>query len=377
MTVLDSMTNYLVVRDDDMNYQNGPNPLADSLRAMIRWTSFGNFLIRHNPFRPLIMKYYGRIMNNYIRLAMRTRWSEFKVKERNGVQQRSKSAISLALEGYMSQLGDKKSHDVELDERFAAYAQYQIRLFLFAGHDTTTGMLVFTFHILSKHPEVLRRVQEEHTSVFGPDPNAVVNRLREKPSLLHQLPYTLAVIKETMRINAPSGAVRDGVPGRFLVDRHGTKYPTEGIHISIMHSAIHDNPRIWPRVREFLPERWLVQADDPLHPPHGAWRVFEVGPRNCIGQTLALLELQLTLVMTVRTFSIRPAYEEWDGIRKKGFFQALRERMGFSTEAPRVDGDRAYPIERGGAHPKDMYPCKVELLSSRMEKLSDSQLGVQ
>jgi hypothetical protein len=52
----------------------------------------------------------------------------------------------------MSRLGERKSHDVDLDERFAAYAQYQIRFFFFSGHDITTDMLVFTFHILSECP---------------------------------------------------------------------------------------------------------------------------------------------------------------------------------------------------------------------------------
>ena len=352
------------IRDDDMNYQNAPNPLADSLRAMIGWTSFGNFFIRHNPLRPLIMTYYDRIMNKYIQAALRNRWKDFKSENIAGATKRSKSAISLALSAYMSRFNEKSLSDAELDEHFAAYAQYQIRLFLFAGHDTTTGMLVYTYHMLSKYPEVLRRVQDEHTSVFGSNPNEAGARLRENPSLINQLLYTLAVIKETMRMYAPSGAVRDGVPGRFLVDRHGTKYPTEGIHISIMHSAIHDNPRIWLRVREFLPERWLVPSDDPLHPLYGAWRVFEVGPRNCIGQNLALLELRLTLVMTVRTFSITPAYEEWDAIKKKSLLRSCLESIGMLSkqDSPTVDGDRAYPIERGGAHPKDLYPCRVGLM---------------
>lgn len=352
------------LRDDDMNYQNSPNPLADSLRAMIRWTSFGNFLIRHNPFRPLIMAYYGSIMTTYIQKAIKQRWNELQTNTHSESHQRVKSTIHLALSSFMSKAGDSNVDGIELDERLAAYAEYQIRLFLFAGHDTTTAMLVYTYHMLAKYPSVLRRVQEEHNYVFGPSASEANDRLRKNPSLINQLPFTLAVIKETMRMYAPSGAVRDGVAGRFLTDRHGTRYPTEGIHISIMHSAIHDNPRLWPRVKEFLPERWLALPGDPLYPPHGAWRVFEVGPRNCIGQTLALMELRLTLVMTVRTFDIKPAYEEWDNIRPKSVLQNFRERMASlgKKTPPTVDGDRAYPIERGGAHPKDLYPCKVKVL---------------
>ena len=75
------------------------------------------------------------------------------------------------------------------------------------------------------------------------------------------------------------------------------------------------------------------------------------------------MELRLTLVMTVRTLSIKPAYEEWDAIKKKSFLERLKEALGSGNEEPpTVDGDRAYPIERGGAHPKDWYPCKVSIL---------------
>lgn len=217
--------------------------------------------------------------------------------------------------------------------------------------------------MLAKYPEVLRRVEEEHASLFGPNAKEAGDRLRENPSLLNQLPYTLAVIGETMRIYAPSGAVRDGVLGRFLKDRHGTNYLTEGIQISLMHQAIHDSPRLWPGAREFLPERWLVQLGDPLYSPHGAWRVFEIGLRNCIGQTLALTELRLALAMMVRTFSVKPVYEEWDAIKPKSLVHCLLEGIGLSKKGvSTVDGDRAYLIERGGAYPKDLYPCKVEVL---------------
>jgi hypothetical protein len=68
------------------------------------------------------------------------------------------------------------------------------------------------------------------------------------------------------------------------------------------------------------------------------------------------MELRLTLVMVARTFSIKPAYEEWDSIKPKGWLEWMGlVKQGFDT----VDGDRAYPIERGGGHPKDQYPCRV------------------
>lgn len=49
---------------------------------------------------------------------------------------------------------------------------------------------------------------------------------------------------------------------------------------------------------------------DPLHPVKNAFRPWEMGPRNCIGQELASLELRLILALTVREFEVETAYPE-------------------------------------------------------------------
>lgn len=60
-----------------------------------------------------------------------------------------------------------------------------------------------------------------------------------------------------------------------------------------------------------MPERFLVRDEtDPLHPVKNAFRPWEMGPRNCIGQELASLELRLILALTAREFEMEPAYPE-------------------------------------------------------------------
>jgi sterigmatocystin biosynthesis cytochrome P450 monooxygenase len=108
------------------------------------------------------------------------------------------------------------------------------------------------------------------------------------------------------------------------------------------HSSESDDPE------SFIPDRWIVGFEDKLHPVEGASRAFQIGPRRCIGQTLVLKEIQIALVIRIRTFDIRPAYDEWDKLNPT---KGIKE----------IEGNRACPSEYGwgGAHPADGYPCRV------------------
>lgn len=282
---------------------------------------------------------------------------------------RAKSVMALALEQYFAQNQKKNLEsldDLQLDKDFAQIASNQIRLFIFAGNDTTATSIVYAYHMLAVHPDVLSTLRAELDTVFGVGGN-VSDQLREKPALLNQCRYTLAVIKETMRLFPPASSLRDGTAAVSLVDRKGTVIPTEGLNATIMHRFIHINPRVWPRPMEFLPRRWLVEPGHELYVPAttGAYRPFEQGPRNCIGQTLVLNELRIALIMTARTFHITPAYEEWDAIKatNESSWTKIARNLGIKKDEPKPPrGERAYQTSRSGAHPAEGYPCRVTLV---------------
>ena len=110
---------------------------------------------------------------------------------------------------------------------------------------------------------------------------------------------------------------------------------------------------------EFIPEPWLVESGHELYPPAGAFRAFEQGPRSCIEMNLAFIELRTVLAMKLRSIRVKPAYEEWDELRPKGWLEKFGLRK---VEKGTVSGNRAYQVEKGGAHTKDGYPCKVKML---------------
>jgi hypothetical protein len=148
--------------------------------------------------------------------------------------------------------------------------------------------------------------------------------LRRFPRLVNNLDYTLAVIKEAMRLFPPAGASRDGVSGVNLTEN---LLPTDDTILWILHGEVNQWEKYWVRGNEFLPQRWLVPDGHELYPRPGTWRPFEVGPRNCIAQAMVLTELCVVLACLARNFSIEPAYEEWDAKRgAKGNRLVHRER---------------------------------------------------
>jgi cytochrome P450 len=54
--------------------------------------------------------------------------------------------------------------------------------------------------LLHQHPNIARRVRAEHDDIFSSDRNITLQLLKTNPERLNQLVFTLAVIKETLRL---------------------------------------------------------------------------------------------------------------------------------------------------------------------------------
>lgn len=165
-------------------------------------------------------------------------------------------------------------------------------VFLVAGYDTTAYTLAWTLWEVARHQEVKNKVQRELDEKL-PDDDTLPSS-----SLLSQLPYLGVVIKEGMRLwpVAAMGSVREV---SVDLEANGMRIP-KGAWIFVAFYAVFRQPWI-DRPHDFYPERWeegspqqqeLMEMNSP----------FSNGKRNCVGQTLANLELRMVLATTLQKF---------------------------------------------------------------------------
>jgi cytochrome P450 len=166
----------------------------------------------------------------------------------------------------------------------------EILTLIVAGHETTASTLNWTWYLISQHPEVEERLSNE------------LNDLTNLPELadLPRFPYARQIIEETMRLY-PAGwlmtrkALRD--------DQLGDYFVPAGTEIYVSPYFIQRHPDLWEDPDRFNPDRF---GPDNSRSRHRLAKIpFSAGPRNCIGESLARLEMQMHLLIIAKRLRLR------------------------------------------------------------------------
>jgi cytochrome P450 len=166
-----------------------------------------------------------------------------------------------------------------------------ITLFL-AGHETTASSLSWTWWLLARNPAVEAKLHAELDEVLG----------GRAPSLedLPRLPYTGNVITESLRLYPPAwGLARVAVENHELAGYRVKK----GMGVTMAQWVVHRDTRWYDAPEEFRPERW--EGDFIKTIPRFAYFPFGGGPRQCIGNSFALMEGALILATIAQKYRLR------------------------------------------------------------------------
>ncbi len=168
----------------------------------------------------------------------------------------------------------------------------EIMTLIVAGHETTASTLNWTWYLLSQNPDADAKLFKELVALSA----------SERPNVddLKKLNYTRQVIEEALRMYPPGWlmtrkAAKDDQIGEYFVPA--------GTEIYISPYYIQRHPGLWEAPDLFNPDRFGSDASPDQHPL--AMIPFSVGPRNCIGEHLARMEMQIHLMMIARRLRLR------------------------------------------------------------------------
>ncbi len=168
----------------------------------------------------------------------------------------------------------------------------QLLTMFIAGHDTSTALLAWALHLLSRHDEAMDRARAEVETTLGGEPPEMGN--------MRRLSYLDHVIKETLRLYPPihlgSRIAAADVTFRDYRIPAGTRV-LYSIYLT------HRDERYWPNPGVFDPDRFV--PENAGQRPTYTFLPFGAGPRNCIGAAFAQVEAKVVLARLLQRFTFR------------------------------------------------------------------------
>jgi cytochrome P450 len=231
----------------------------------------------------------------------------------------------------------------------------EVMTLVLAGHETTANALTWAWFLLGRHQDVRQRLHAE------------VDTLGEDPGMdqLDALPWTRAVVAETLRLYPPAWTIGRRLTADLELD--GWILPA-GSLVLASQWVLHRDPRWWSDGASFRPQRWLDPSGvfDETAPgqPRGAWFPFGLGSRVCIGESFAWTEAVLVLATLARRWHatilaprdppVRPAVT----LRPRdGMPAVLHNRL--ATESAGPNSVRPNSVRPNSVRPNSVRPNSV------------------
>jgi cytochrome P450 len=185
----------------------------------------------------------------------------------------------------------------------------EISIMMNAGSDTTAIAMNNVMYQLLKHPDKMKKLQEEVDAVMEDG-----ERVAAYEKVRH-LPYLRACLDESLRLLPPSTF---GLPRRTPAEGcpiAGTFVPGS-TSVSISAYVAHRDPTVFPEPEKFEPERWLGEGGKDLQ---SSFLSFSTGARGCIGRNISYLEQTVVLASVVRRYEFALESEAWEAERWETF----------------------------------------------------------
>ncbi|XP_075215311.1 cytochrome P450 4C1-like isoform X4 [Lycorma delicatula] len=176
----------------------------------------------------------------------------------------------------------------------------EVDTFMFEGHDTTSAAITAAIFMLGHNPEVQENIFKELDEVFGDS---------ERESTiedLNRLDYLDRVIKETLRLYPSVPALARETDSDIELRHRGYIIPST-TNVFVVPYILHRNSKYYSNPEKFDPDRFLPDQNQQRHP--FSYIPFSGGPRNCIGQKFAKMEMKVILSALFRKMKVNSVTE--------------------------------------------------------------------
>lgn len=249
----------------------------------------------------------------FIRKLTNDRWN-FIMKSRVEANERAKERVQAghgAKKDFFYYLLNAK--DPETGKGLATQELWgEANVLMIAGSDTTSTSLAATVFYLVRNPRAMEKLKKEVRGSFK-DVEEIVSGTQ-----LNDLVYLKACIDEAMRLApaVPGAIPREVMEGGVEVD--GVYLPG-GTDCGTPTFSIHRHPDYYREPLAYVPERWIegekcqtpsdswISTKEDVEIARRAFCPFSIGPRGCIGKSMALMEMRLTLARMIFLFDIELA----------------------------------------------------------------------
>uniref|UniRef100_A0A8C5K637 Cytochrome P450, family 4, subfamily x, polypeptide 1 n=1 Tax=Jaculus jaculus TaxID=51337 RepID=A0A8C5K637_JACJA len=227
----------------------------------------------------------SKVLHQYTEKIIQERKNSLKSGMKQGHTQKYQDFLDIVLSA------QAENEDTFSDEDL----QSQVNTFLWTGHDALAASLSWLLYCLALSPEPQHRCREEIRSILGDGSFITWDKLDE-------MSYTTMCIKEMFRLIPPIPSIsRELSKPLMLPDGHSLP---AGMTVVLSIWGLHHNPAVWKSPKIFDPLRFTKENSDQRHPY--AFLPFSTGPRSCIGQQFAMLELKVAIALILLRFRVTP-----------------------------------------------------------------------
>ena len=166
--------------------------------------------------------------------------------------------------------------------------------FLIAGYETTANTMMFTIALLVNHPDIQSELRDEvRSNALNPD---------DYKNWPKTFPLLYACLKESMRLYPPAWMI-----GRSSIDDDelGGFFIPKGSNVLIDLFLLHRQEAFFEGPERFNPYRFINSSIE-----KNAYLPFGGGPRVCIGQHFAMLEMVTILHHILSEFRLDSVQSE-------------------------------------------------------------------